>query len=251
MASQSIDVCGRCRSRRRRRVRLRIGRRRNARQAASRTRRSGSRYREDAPPFSFTDATGVPAGFMVDLCRAVAEESGGAAQSRRSQGRITSSSPPPIASMRSNPARRTSCASRPSATLSRREQVDFSIATFVDGASLLVKRRRPKRVRRPRRQEGRRAGRHDHRAEPARHARQRQDQGRGRSRQDPRGGACDARPGGDRRLFRRSGHPRLSRLQEQRAGQAASRQQLSLARALRARACRAATAISASRSTGR
>ena len=28
--------------------------------------------REDAPPFSFKDANGAPAGFMVDLCRAVA-----------------------------------------------------------------------------------------------------------------------------------------------------------------------------------
>ncbi len=29
-------------------------------------------HRDDAPPFSFKDAKGQPAGFMVDLCRAVA-----------------------------------------------------------------------------------------------------------------------------------------------------------------------------------
>ena len=28
--------------------------------------------RADAPPFSYKDANGDPAGFMVDLCRAVA-----------------------------------------------------------------------------------------------------------------------------------------------------------------------------------
>src|SRR5271169_2377566 len=29
--------------------------------------------RDDAPPFSFKDANGQPAGFIVDLCRAVAK----------------------------------------------------------------------------------------------------------------------------------------------------------------------------------
>ena len=32
-------------------------------------------YRDDAPPFSFTD-DGLPAGFMVDLCRSVAKHIG-------------------------------------------------------------------------------------------------------------------------------------------------------------------------------
>ena len=26
-------------------------------------------YRDDAPPFSFTDSSGIPVGFMVGLCR--------------------------------------------------------------------------------------------------------------------------------------------------------------------------------------
>ena len=30
--------------------------------------------RDDAPPFSFRDAAGEPAGFIVDLCRAVARD---------------------------------------------------------------------------------------------------------------------------------------------------------------------------------
>ena len=33
-------------------------------------------FRADAPPFSFTDETGLPAGFMVDLCRSVAKHIG-------------------------------------------------------------------------------------------------------------------------------------------------------------------------------
>ena len=33
-------------------------------------------FREDAPPFSFTDSTGLPAGFMIDLCRSVAKHIG-------------------------------------------------------------------------------------------------------------------------------------------------------------------------------
>src|SRR5438552_4896285 len=31
-------------------------------------------YREDAPPFSYNDSSGMPAGFMVDLCDAVAKK---------------------------------------------------------------------------------------------------------------------------------------------------------------------------------
>src|SRR5215468_1237239 len=31
-------------------------------------------YREDAAPFSYKDKIGEPAGFMVDLCRAVAKK---------------------------------------------------------------------------------------------------------------------------------------------------------------------------------
>ena len=36
-------------------------------------------FREDAPPFSYKDQSGAPAGYMVDLCRAVAKTDGPAA----------------------------------------------------------------------------------------------------------------------------------------------------------------------------
>jgi ABC-type amino acid transport substrate-binding protein len=94
-------------------------------------------YREDAPPFSYADATGVPAGFIVDLCRAVAKTMGAALNlgdlkvdyvlvnaSNRFEAIETGK-----ADLLCEPT---------SATLSRRAEVDFSIATFIDGASLLV-----------------------------------------------------------------------------------------------------------------
>ena len=69
-----------------RRCAARVGRRREPSTNSSRTRRCGSPTATDAPPFSFTDAIGEPAGFMVDLCRSVAKNLATAAQSRRSQG---------------------------------------------------------------------------------------------------------------------------------------------------------------------
>jgi ABC-type amino acid transport substrate-binding protein len=94
-------------------------------------------YREDAPPFSFTDESGLPAGFMVDLCKAVAKHIGEqliindlkiayvlvTAENRFDA--IESGK----ADLLCEPT---------SETLARREHVDFSIPTFVDGASLLV-----------------------------------------------------------------------------------------------------------------
>ena len=94
-------------------------------------------YREDAPPFSYTDSIGVPAGFMVDLCRSVAKNLAPGSISAISRS-TTSSSPQPIDSMRSKSGKADLLCEPTSATLSRRADVDFSIATFVDGASLLV-----------------------------------------------------------------------------------------------------------------
>jgi ABC-type amino acid transport substrate-binding protein len=94
-------------------------------------------YREDAPPFSFTDQAGLPAGFMVDLCRSVAKHIG-------EQLNISDLK---VAYVLVTAANRFDAIENgkadllcepTSATLSRREQMDFSIATFVDGASLLV-----------------------------------------------------------------------------------------------------------------
>ena len=94
--------------------------------------------RADAPPFSFRDAGGEPAGFMVDLCRAVA--TGLAAQLNLDALKVEFV---PVTAEDRFAAIGTGKADllcEPTTeTLSRREKVDFSIPTFVDGASLLVK----------------------------------------------------------------------------------------------------------------
>ncbi len=94
-------------------------------------------YRDDAPPFSFTDSSGIPAGFMVDLCGSVAKKIGEQLQIpdlKVSYVLVTAANRFDAiengkADLLCEPT---------SETLSRREQVDFSIPTFVDGASLLV-----------------------------------------------------------------------------------------------------------------
>jgi ABC-type amino acid transport substrate-binding protein len=94
-------------------------------------------FREDAPPFSFTDAAGLPVGFMVDLCRWVAKHIG-------EQLNINDLKVDYVLVNAANrfdaiESGKADLLCEPtSATLSRREHVDFSITTFVDGASLLV-----------------------------------------------------------------------------------------------------------------
>src|SRR5437667_1647020 len=95
-------------------------------------------YREDAPPFSYKDKIGEPAGYMVDLCRAVAKK-------LAEQLQLPTIS---VVYVPVNAADRFEAIMQQkadllceptSATLSRRELVDFSIPTFLDGASLMVR----------------------------------------------------------------------------------------------------------------
>jgi ABC-type amino acid transport substrate-binding protein len=103
-------------------------------------------YREDAPPFSYKDKIGEPAGFMVDLCREVAKK-------LAEQLDLPSLSATYVAVTAADrfdaiKQQKADLLCEPtSATLSRREQVDFSIATFVDGAGLLVRANGPKDLR--------------------------------------------------------------------------------------------------------
>jgi len=95
-------------------------------------------YREDAPPFSSKDKIGEPVGFMVDLCREVAKRI--AQQANLSSLNVTYV--PVTAADRFEAIRQQKAdllCEPTSATLSRRELVDFSIATFVDGASLMIR----------------------------------------------------------------------------------------------------------------
>jgi ABC-type amino acid transport substrate-binding protein len=94
-------------------------------------------FRADAPPFSFTDETGLPAGFMVDLCRSIAKHIGAdlnLPDLKVSYVLVTAANR--FDAIENGKA---DLLCEPSSeTLSRRVQVDFSIPTFVDGASLLV-----------------------------------------------------------------------------------------------------------------
>jgi ABC-type amino acid transport substrate-binding protein len=95
-------------------------------------------YREDSAPFSYKNSIGEPAGYMVDLCRAVAKK-------LTQQLQLPSLSVvyvPVTAANRFEVIAKNNAdllCEPTSATLSRRELVDFSISTYVDGASLMIR----------------------------------------------------------------------------------------------------------------
>ena len=102
-------------------------------------------YREDAPPFSFKDKIGEPGGFMVDLCRAVAKK----LAEQRNLPSLSVVYVPVTAANRFEAItqQKADLLCEPtSATLSRRQLVDFSIPTFLDGASLMVRTDGPKKL---------------------------------------------------------------------------------------------------------
>jgi polar amino acid transport system substrate-binding protein/glutamate/aspartate transport system substrate-binding protein len=94
-------------------------------------------YRADAPPFSYQNSNGEPAGFVVDLCRAVvsrlASQLGLPALNITY---LTVTAANRFEAIQQNKADMLCEAT--STTLSRRKLVDFSVATFVDGASLMI-----------------------------------------------------------------------------------------------------------------
>jgi ABC-type amino acid transport substrate-binding protein len=103
-------------------------------------------YREDAPPFSYKDKIGEPTGFMVDLCKEVAKKL--AEQFDLQSLKVTYVPVTAADRFEAIAQQKADLLCEPtSATLSRREQVDFSIATFVDGAGLLVRANGPKDLR--------------------------------------------------------------------------------------------------------
>jgi ABC-type amino acid transport substrate-binding protein len=96
-------------------------------------------YREDAPPFSYR-APGAtePTGYMVNLCQVVAKRL--AEQLRVPALKISYVAVTAANRFDAVERREVDLLCEPtSVTLARRERVDFSIATFVDGASLLTR----------------------------------------------------------------------------------------------------------------
>src|SRR6516164_4966966 len=95
-------------------------------------------YREDAPPFSYKNNIGEPAGFMVDLCRAVAKKLTQQLEvPNLSVVYVPVTAASRFAAIEQNKA--DLLCEPTSATLARREQVDFSIPTYLDGASLMIR----------------------------------------------------------------------------------------------------------------
>jgi len=95
-------------------------------------------YIEGAAPFSFTDSTGEPQGYSVDLCRAVAD----GLRDQLNRAAIQTRWVKLTIQNRIDAVRRGEVdieCSTTTWTLGRQALVDFSLITFVDGASILAK----------------------------------------------------------------------------------------------------------------
>lgn len=95
-------------------------------------------YRVDAVPFSYKDASGQPAGYMVDLCRLVAE----GIKRRMKLAKLDIEYVPVTTEDRFEAIRSKKidllCGAT-TVTLSRRRRVDFSVLTFFTGASVMIR----------------------------------------------------------------------------------------------------------------
>jgi ABC-type amino acid transport substrate-binding protein len=95
-------------------------------------------YRVDAAPFSYQSGTAAPIGYMIELCKAVAK----ALPQIANLPALTVTYVPVTAVNRFDAikqGRADLLCDSSTATLDRRKAVDFSIPTFVDGASVLVR----------------------------------------------------------------------------------------------------------------
>ena len=95
-------------------------------------------YRTDAPPFSYKSVIGEPVGYIVDLCREVA------AATKQELGLkdlkveyVTVTAEDRFDAVKSG--RIDLLCEATTVTLARRRLVDFSLMTFIDGASVMVR----------------------------------------------------------------------------------------------------------------
>jgi ABC-type amino acid transport substrate-binding protein len=101
-------------------------------------------YVDGAAPFSYADTNGEPQGYSVELCRTVAQ--GIAAQLGRPQLKTRWVKLTVQDRIEAVQKRRVDLeCSTTTWTLARQSQVDFSLMTFVDGASVLTKADEPAR----------------------------------------------------------------------------------------------------------
>jgi ABC-type amino acid transport substrate-binding protein len=97
-------------------------------------------YRADAKPYSYRNEHGQAAGYIVDLCTEIAKELG-------SNVRTEYVLVPPDSRFEAVRDGRVDILCDPSSvTMERREMVDFSIPTFLDGASAISRTSTPVRV---------------------------------------------------------------------------------------------------------
>jgi len=95
-------------------------------------------YIDGAAPFSYADANGDPQGYSVELCRAIAEGIAGQLERPQLKTRWVKLS----IQNRIDAVRRKQVdveCSTTTWTLGRQKLVDFSLVTFLDGASVLMK----------------------------------------------------------------------------------------------------------------
>jgi len=94
-------------------------------------------YRENALPFSYTGSDGKPAGYSIDLCQEIA----GAVQQELKLPNLAVRWVPVTPENRIDAVAGGTvdieCGTT-TASLSRQEKVDFTLMTFVDGATLLI-----------------------------------------------------------------------------------------------------------------
>ena len=100
-------------------------------------------YRTDAMPFSYDNTIGEPAGYSVELCRVIAAEI--KAELKLDKLDVRYVPVPAEGKFDELQAGKVDLICGASTmTLSRREQVDFSLPTFVTGATLLYRKDGPK-----------------------------------------------------------------------------------------------------------
>ena len=94
-------------------------------------------YRENALPFSYTGSDGKPAGYSIDLCQEIAVAVQQELKLPNMAVRWVPVTPENRVEAVANGTVDIECGST-TASLSRQEKVDFTLMTFVDGASLLI-----------------------------------------------------------------------------------------------------------------
>ncbi|MDP1751145.1 MAG: amino acid ABC transporter substrate-binding protein [Reyranella sp.] len=102
-------------------------------------------YREEAPPFAYKTPAGQPAGFMIELCQAVAKDL--AQQLKIPDLKITYV---PVTSVNRLDAilqnKADLICDSLTQTVERRRVVDFSVPTFIDGATFAIRNDGPQDI---------------------------------------------------------------------------------------------------------